>query len=174
MDLTPFYLFEEDAVHFHKTCAQALAPFGKDLYPRFKAWCDDYFFLKHRNEARGIGGIFFDDFSELGFEKSFEMVQSIGNSFLDAYLPIVERRRDHPYGERERDFQLYRRSRYVEFNLLSDRGTLFGLQSGGRVESILISIPPLVKWRYDWKPEPGSPEEKLTEFLRPRNWLGRE
>ncbi|MBK7261058.1 MAG: oxygen-dependent coproporphyrinogen oxidase [Rubrivivax sp.] len=171
MDLTPYYGFEEDAAHFHRTCRDALAPFGPDLHPRFKRWCDDYFFLKHRNEARGIGGIFFDDFSELGFEPSFAMTRAVGDAFVDAYLPIVRRRRDLPYGERERDFQAYRRGRYVEFNLVFDRGTLFGLQSGGRTESILMSMPPIVKWRYDWKPEAGTPEARLySDFLRPRDW----
>jgi coproporphyrinogen III oxidase len=172
MDLTPYYGFEEDARHFHRTCADALAPFGDTLYPRFKQWCDEYFFLKHRNEPRGVGGIFFDDFCELGPQRSFEMVQSVGEAFLSAYRPIVERRRELPYGERERDFQAYRRGRYVEFNLVFDRGTLFGLQSGGRTESILMSMPPLVKWRYDWHPQPGSAEARLySDFLRPRDWL---
>ena len=171
MDLTPYYGFEEDAVHFHRANRDALAPFGDDKYPRFKKWCDEYFFLKHRNEPRGIGGVFFDDFSELGFERSFAMLRAIGDTFLPAYLPIVQRRRDMPYGERERDFQAYRRGRYVEFNLVWDRGTLFGLQSGGRTESILMSLPPIVKWRYDWQPEAGTPEARLySEFLRPRDW----
>jgi coproporphyrinogen III oxidase len=171
-DLTPYYGFTEDATHFHRTCRDALAPFGGNLYVRYKKWCDEYFFLKHRNEARGIGGVFFDDMNEGGFESCFALTQAIGNRFLDAYLPIVKRRKDLPYGERERDFQTYRRGRYVEFNLVWDRGTLFGLQSGGRTESILMSLPPLVKWRYDWNPQPGSPEEKLyTEFLPPRDWL---
>ncbi len=171
MDLTPYYGVEADAQHFHQSCFDALQPFGDALYPRFKRWCDEYFFLKHRNEPRGIGGIFFDDFNELGFERSFEMLRSVGDAFLPAYLPIVERRRDTPYGERERDFQAYRRGRYVEFNLVFDRGTLFGLQSGGRTESILMSMPPLVKWRYDWAPEAGTPEALLyTDFLRPRDW----
>jgi coproporphyrinogen III oxidase len=174
MDLTPYYGVEEDAVHFHRICADALAPFGDDKYPRFKRWCDEYFFLKHRNEPRGIGGVFFDDFAELGFERSFAMQRAVGDAFLDAYLPIVERRRDTPYGEREREFQAIRRGRYVEFNLVWDRGTLFGLQSGGRTESILMSMPPVANWRYDWKPEPGTPEARLyTDFLRPRDWLGR-
>ncbi|RQR50335.1 oxygen-dependent coproporphyrinogen oxidase [Burkholderia sp. Bp9125] len=172
MDLTPFYGFEDDARHFHQTCKDALDPFGADLYPRFKTWCDEYFFLKHRNEARGIGGIFFDDFSEPGFERSFEMMQSVGDAFLAAYLPIVERRRDTPYGERERAFQGYRRGRYVEFNLVFDRGTLFGLQSGGRTESILMSMPPVANWRYNWQPEPGSPEARLySDFIVPRDWV---
>jgi len=171
MDLTPYYGQEEDAAHFHRTCRDALAPFGDDKFPRFKQWCDEYFFLKHRNEPRGIGGVFFDDFAELGFERSFGMIQAVGDAFLGAYLPIVRRRRDTPYGERERDFQAYRRGRYVEFNLVFDRGTLFGLQSGGRTESILMSMPPIVKWRYDWHPEAGTPEARLySDFLRPRDW----
>ena len=158
MDLTPYYGFVEDAVHFHSTCRDALAPFGDDKYPRFKQWCDEYFFLKHRNEQRGIGGIFFDDFVELGFEQSFAMLRSVGEAFLPAYMPIVERRRATPYGEREREFQLYRRGRYVEFNLVWDRGTHFGLQSGGRTESILLSMPPLASWAYQRTPEAGTPE----------------
>lgn len=171
MDLTPYYPTEEDARHFHATCKRALDPFGGTWYPRFKRWCDEYFFLKHRGEARGIGGVFFDDFNELGFERSFALLRAVGDAFLDAYVPIVERNRGKPYGERERDFQAYRRGRYVEFNLVYDRGTLFGLQSGGRTESILMSLPPVVKWRYDWRPEPGSPEARLyTDFLPPRNW----
>jgi coproporphyrinogen III oxidase len=173
MDLTPYYGFEEDAAHFHRVNRDALAPFGADKYPRFKQWCDEYFFLKHRNEPRGIGGVFFDDFSELGFEQSFAMLRAVGDAFLPAYLPIVQRRRDTPYGERERDFQAYRRGRYVEFNLVWDRGTLFGLQSGGRTESILMSLPPIVTWRYDWQPAPGTAEARLTsDFLRPRDWIG--
>ncbi len=172
MDLTPIYGFEDDARHFHRTCQRALAPYGEDKYPRFKAWCDQYFYLKHRGEARGIGGVFFDDFSELGFDGSFAMLQSVGDAFLDAYLPIVERRKDTPYGERERNFQLYRRGRYVEFNLVWDRGTHFGLQSGGRTESILLSMPPQAAWSYQMVPEPGSAEEALTKyFLPPRDWL---
>ena len=172
MDLTPYYGFEEDAAHFHRINRDALDPFGPELYPRFKDWCDEYFFLKHRNEPRGVGGIFFDDFNALGFEQSFAMLRAVGDAFLPAYLPIVERRRHLPYGERERDFQTYRRGRYVEFNLVFDRGTLFGLQSGGRTESILMSMPPVVTWRYDWKPEPGTPEARLySDFLRPRDWL---
>ncbi|MFJ1214510.1 oxygen-dependent coproporphyrinogen oxidase [Burkholderia pyrrocinia] len=172
MDLTPVYGFEDDARHFHQTCKDALDPFGAELYPRFKKWCDEYFFLKHRNEMRGIGGIFFDDFSEPGFERSFDMMQSVGDAFLQAYLPIVERRADLPYGERERDFQAYRRGRYVEFNLVFDRGTLFGLQSGGRTESILMSMPPVANWRYNWQPEPGTPEARLySDFLVPRDWV---
>jgi coproporphyrinogen III oxidase len=172
MDLTPYYGFEEDAQHFHRTCRDSLAPFGADLYPRFKTWCDKYFYLKHRKEARGVGGIFFDDFNALGLEQSFALQQSVGNHFIDAYVPILERRKDTPYGERERDFQAYRRGRYVEFNLVFDRGTLFGLQSGGRTESILMSMPPIVKWRYNWAPEAGSPEAKLyTDFLPLREWV---
>jgi coproporphyrinogen III oxidase len=170
-DLTPYYGFEEDAVHFHRTAREACEPFGPEVYPRFKKWCDEYFFLRHRNEPRGIGGIFFDDLHEWGFERSFEFLRSVGDHLLAAYLPIVRRRKDIPHGERERDFQLYRRGRYVEFNLVWDRGTLFGLQSGGRTESILMSLPPLVRWRYGWNPEPGTPEARLyEEFLRPRDW----
>jgi coproporphyrinogen III oxidase len=172
MDLTPYYGFEEDAVHFHTVCRDALQPFGEDKYPRFKAWCDEYFFLKHRNEQRGVGGIFFDDFSELGFDGSFAMLRAVGDAFLSAYLPIVERRKAMAYGERERNFQLYRRGRYVEFNLVWDRGTHFGLQSGGRTESILLSMPPLVSWAYQQQPEPGSPEAELyTRFLPRRDWI---
>jgi coproporphyrinogen III oxidase len=173
MDMTPYYGFEEDAVHFHSECKAALDPFGADYYPRFKKWCDEYFFLKHRNEPRGIGGTFFDDLNTGDFEHCFALMQSVGDHFLSAYIPILERRASMPYGERERDFQLYRRGRYVEFNLVFDRGTLFGLQSGGRTESILMSMPPLVKWRYDWQPEPGSEEARLySDFLKPRDWLG--
>ena len=172
MDLTPYYGFEEDAVHFHRSCRDALAPFGDDKYPRFKQWCDEYFFLKHRDEPRGIGGVFYDDFAELGFDGGFAMTRAVGDALLDAYLPIVQRRRGMSYGEREREFQAIRRGRYVEFNLVYDRGTLFGLQSGGRTESILMSMPPVVKWRYDWRALPGSPEARLrTDFLRPRDWL---
>ena len=172
MDLTPCYGFEEDARHFHGTCRDALAPFGEDKYPRFKEWCDRYFYLKHRQEARGIGGIFFDDFAELGAERSQAMVQAVGDAFLPAYLPLAARRKDMAYGERERDFQLYRRGRYVEFNLVWDRGTHFGLQSGGRTESILLSMPPLTTWRYDFRPEAGSPEAALTtHFLPARDWV---
>ncbi|CAN7422121.1 oxygen-dependent coproporphyrinogen oxidase [Variovorax sp. LjRoot84] len=172
MDLTPYYGFEDDAVHFHRTCRDALAPFGEDKYPRFKTWCDEYFFLKHRNEQRGIGGIFFDDFAELGFEQSFAMLRAVGDAFLPAYLPIVERRRDMAHGERERAFQLYRRGRYVEFNLVWDRGTHFGLQSGGRTESILLSMPPLASWAYRRQPEPGTPEAALySDFIVRREWL---
>ena len=172
MDLTPCYGFEDDARHFHQACADALAPHGAQLYARFKPWCDEYFFLKHRNEARGIGGIFFDDFNDGGFEPGFALMRAVGDAFLPAYRPLVQRRRDTPYGERERDFQAYRRGRYVEFNLVWDRGTHFGLHGGGRTESILMSMPPLVKWRYDWHPEPGSAEARLyTHFLPPRDWL---
>jgi coproporphyrinogen III oxidase len=172
MDLTPCYGYAEDAIHFHRTCRDALAPFGPDWHPRFKAWCDRYFFLKHRNEPRGVGGIFFDDLNEPGYAQSFALTRSVGDHFLDAYLPILKRRVDTPYGERERDFQAYRRGRYVEFNLVWDRGTLFGLQSNGRTEAILMSLPPIVRWRYDWKPEPGTHEARLlTEFLIGKNWL---
>ncbi|HYP67200.1 MAG TPA: oxygen-dependent coproporphyrinogen oxidase [Thiobacillaceae bacterium] len=172
MDLTPYYGFEDDAVHFHASCRQALAPFGDELHARFKKWCDEYFFLKHRNEPRGVGGLFFDDFSEGGFDRAFAVMKSVGDHFLPAYEPVLLRRKDHPYGERERDFQAYRRGRYVEFNLVFDRGTLFGLQSGGRTESILMSLPPIVKWRYDWKPEPGTPEARLyTDFLLRKDWV---
>jgi coproporphyrinogen III oxidase len=172
MDLTPYYGFKEDAKHFHQTCHDALAPFGADLHGKFKKWCDEYFYLKHRQEARGVGGIFFDDHSAEGFEQSFAMTQSVGQSFLKAYLPILEQRKDMPYGERERDFQAYRRGRYVEFNLVFDRGTLFGLQSGGRTEAILMSMPPIVKWRYRWEPEEGTPEAALySDFLPHRDWL---
>jgi coproporphyrinogen III oxidase len=172
MDLTPYYGFEEDAVHFHATCKKALDPFGADWHPRFKKWCDEYFFLRHRNEPRGIGGIFFDDLNSTDFDTCFNLVQSVGDHFLPAYVPIFERRKDTAYGEGERDFQAYRRGRYVEFNLVYDRGTLFGLQSGGRTESILMSMPPIVKWRYDWKPEPGTPEARLyTDFLKAKDWV---
>lgn len=172
MDLTPYYGFEEDAIHFHSTCREALTSFGDDKYPRFKTWCDEYFFLKHRNEPRGIGGIFFDDFSEFDFEENFAMLRSVGDAFLPAYMPIVGRRQNLPYGERERNFQLYRRGRYVEFNLVWDRGTHFGLQSGGRTESILLSMPPLASWAYQQVPEPGSAEEALyTRFLPRRDWV---
>lgn len=172
MDLTPYYGYEEDARHFHQVCRDAVAPFGADLHPRFKKWCDDYFYLKHRQEPRGLGGIFFDDFHALGREQSFAMMQSVGDHFLDAYAPILLRRKDSAYSERERDFQEYRRGRYVEFNLVFDRGTLFGLQSGGRTESILMSLPPVVKWRYNWTPEAGSPEARLySDFLVARDWI---
>ncbi len=172
MDLTPYYGFEDDARHFHGACRDAIAPFGMQHYARFKRWCDEYFFVRHRNEPRGVGGLFFDDFNAPDFETCFALTRSVGEHFLPAYVPIVERRRDMPYAERERAFQAYRRGRYVEFNLVYDRGTLFGLQSGGRTESILMSLPPVVQWRYDWKPEPGSPEEALyTQFLPPRDWV---
>ena len=170
--MTPYYGFAEGARHWHQTAFNACQPFGEDVYPQYKKWCDDYFYLKHRNEARGIGGLFFDDLNEWGFDKSFAFMQAVGSSYLDAYLPIVQKRISMEYGERERDFQLYRRGRYVEFNLVYDRGTLFGLQSGGRTESILMSLPPLVKWRYNWQPEAGSAEAKLySDFLTPRDWL---
>jgi coproporphyrinogen III oxidase len=172
MDLTPYYGFEEDAVHFHTMCRNSLVPFGEDYHPRLKKWCDEYFYLKHRKEPRGVGGIFFDDFSDKGFEHAFNLTESVGDHFLPAYVPILERRMDLPYTERERDFQAYRRGRYVEFNLVYDRGTIFGLQTGGRTESILMSLPPIVKWRYDWKPEPGTPEAKLyTDFLIGKDWV---
>lgn len=172
MDLTPYYGFVEDARHFHQTCHDALAPFGADLHARFKKWCDEYFYLKHRQEARGVGGIFFDDVNEGSFDECFAMERSVGDAFLAAYLPLLERRKDTPYGERERDFQAYRRGRYVEFNLVFDRGTLFGLQSGGRTEAILMSMPPVVKWRYRWEPADGTPEAALyTDFLPHRDWL---
>ncbi len=171
-DLTPYYGFDEDAVHWHRQAHEACAPFGDDVYPRYKDWCDEYFFIRHRNETRGVGGLFFDDLNEWGFERSFAFARSVGDHFTPAYLPIVERRRHTFYGPRERDFQLYRRGRYVEFNLVYDRGTLFGLQSGGRTESILMSMPPLAAWRYDWHPEPGSEEARLCErYLTPRDWL---
>ena len=172
MDLTPYYPFTDDIRHFHSTCKQALLPFGEGTHARYKKWCDEYFFLKHRNEPRGIGGIFFDDLNDGGFERCFALTLSVGDAFTAAYLPICAKRRELPHGERERDFQAYRRGRYVEFNLVWDRGTLFGLQSGGRTESILMSLPPLVKWRYNWRPEPGSAEARLyTDFLPPRDWL---
>ena len=178
MDMTPYYGQRADVVHFHQTCHDALAPFGETVYPKYKKWCDEYFFLKHRNEPRGVGGIFFDDLNEAGpggentFERCFALTQAVGNAFTTAYLPVLNKRRDTPYGERERDFQAYRRGRYVEFNLVWDRGTLFGLQSGGRTESILMSLPPIVKWRYDWHPEAGSPEAELYDvFLKPQDWL---
>jgi coproporphyrinogen III oxidase len=176
MDLTPYYGFEEDARHFHQTCRRALDPYGEalgsDLYTRYKKWCDEYFFIRHRNEPRGVGGIFFDDLAEPDFATAFSLTRSVGDHFITAYTPILERRRATPYGDRERAFQCYRRGRYVEFNLVYDRGTLFGLQSGGRSEAILMSLPPAVTWRYDWRPAPGSPEAKLyTDFLKPRDWL---
>jgi len=171
MDLTPYYGYDEDAVHFHRSCRDAVAPFGPELHPRWKKACDDYFYLKHRREPRGVGGVFFDDLSEGGFERSFAIVRSVGDAFVRAYAPILERRKDLAYGERERDFQAYRRGRYVEFNLVWDRGTLFGLQSNGRTEAILMSLPPVVKWRYDWRPAPGTPEARLYErYLVPRDW----
>lgn len=171
-DLTPYYGFEEDACHWHQVAHDACAAFGDDLYPRFKAACDDYFHLPHRDEPRGIGGLFFDDFGEGGFERCFDLVRALGDAYLDAYLPILDRRLSMPWSERQREFQLYRRGRYVEFNLLHDRGTLFGLQAGGRAESILVSMPPRVRWTYDWQPQVDSPEERLmTDFLRPRDWL---
>ncbi|MBN8737867.1 MAG: oxygen-dependent coproporphyrinogen oxidase [Xanthomonadales bacterium] len=173
-DLTPFYAFDEDCVHWHTVARDLCAPFGDDVYPKYKKWCDEYFHLKHRHETRGIGGLFFDDLNEWGFERCFAFLQAVGNGFLDAYLPIVERRKDMPYGEREREFQLYRRGRYVEFNLVYDRGTLFGLQSGGRTESILMSLPPRLRYEYGYAPEPGSAEARLTEYLTPRDWLWRE
>lgn len=172
LDLTPFYGFESDCVDWHRACRDALAPFGVDLYPRFKQWCDDYFYLPHRGEARGIGGLFFDDFNEHCFEHSFDLMRAVGDVYVPAYRPILARRKETPYSQRERDFQLYRRGRYAEFNLVYDRGTLFGLQSGGRTESILMSLPPLVRWDYNWSPEPGSAEAALYErFLSPRDWL---
>ncbi|GAB1262673.1 oxygen-dependent coproporphyrinogen oxidase [Aurantivibrio plasticivorans] len=171
-DLTPYYGNEEDCIAWHQTAKNACEPFGEDIYPRFKKWCDEYFYLKHRSEARGVGGLFFDDFSELGFAKSFEFLQAVGNSYTDAYIPIVEKRKNTPYTDAQKEFQLFRRGRYVEFNLVFDRGTLFGLQSGGRTESILMSLPPTVKWGYNWHPEPGSPEAELTEkFLPHRQWV---
>lgn len=171
-DLTPYYGFEDDAMHWHRTAKAACLPFGEHVYPRFKKWCDDYFYLKHRDEQRGIGGLFFDDLNEWDFATSFNFMQSVGDHFLAAYVPIVKKRKDHPYTDHERAFQLYRRGRYVEFNLVYDRGTLFGLQSGGRAESILISLPPQVHWRYDWQPAPGSPEAKLYDvFLKPQEWV---
>lgn len=171
-DLTPYYGFEEDAKHWHQTAFNACQPFGDNVYADYKQWCDEYFFLKHREEARGIGGLFFDDLNEWGFERCFAFMQAVGDSYLDAYLPIIKQRMTTEYDQRERDFQLYRRGRYVEFNLVYDRGTLFGLQSGGRTESILMSLPPLVKWRYNWQPEAGTPEAKLySDFLPPRDWL---
>ncbi|KAA0013106.1 oxygen-dependent coproporphyrinogen oxidase [Billgrantia pellis] len=172
-DLTPYYPVHEDVLHWHRVARDACAPFGCEVYPRFKGWCDEYFYLRHRDETRGVGGLFFDDFNEWDFEASFAFQRAVGDAFLEAYLPIVRRRRDTPWGEREREFQLYRRGRYVEFNLVWDRGTLFGLQSGGRTESILMSMPPLARWEYGWTPEPGSAEEVLyREYLRPRDWLG--
>jgi coproporphyrinogen III oxidase len=172
LDLTPYYPFHEDVVHWHKAARDTCSQFGDEVYNKYKKWCDEYFFLKHRNETRGVGGLFFDDLNSWTFERCFEFTRAVGDQFLPAYLPIVEARKNHPYGERQREFQLYRRGRYVEFNLIYDRGTLFGLQSGGRTESILMSLPPRVRWEYDWHPEPGSPEEKLVkEYLIARDWL---
>lgn len=171
-DLTPYYAFEEDVVHWHRTAKQAVEPFGEAIYPRFKDWCDEYFFLPHRDEPRGVGGLFFDDFTDGGFDQAFALTRAVGEAFLDAYRPLVARRRDTPFGERERTFQAFRRGRYAEFNLVWDRGTHFGLHSGGRTESILMSLPPMVRWSYDWKPEPGSAEARLTEqFLVKRDWV---
>jgi len=171
-DLTPFYGYEEDCIHWHKIAHKACTPFGEEVYPKYKKWCDDYFYLKHRSEHRGVGGLFFDDLNEWGYEKSFEYMKSVGDSYLEAYLPIVDRRKDHEYGAREREFQLYRRGRYVEFNLVFDRGTMFGLQSGGRTESILMSLPPLVKWDYNWKADPDSEEARLTDYyLTAKEWI---
>lgn len=171
-DLTPYYGFEEDCIHWHQEAKRACDPFGADLYPRYKKWCDEYFYLKHRKEPRGIGGLFFDDLNEGGFEQCFAFMQSVGNSYLKAIVPILQRRKDHPYSERERAFQLYRRGRYVEFNLIYDRGTLFGLHSGGRTESILMSLPPEVHWRYNWHPEPGTSEAELYDkFLKEKAWV---
>ncbi len=171
-DLTPFYPFREDVIHWHQTALEACRPFGDNVYPNYKRWCDEYFFLKHRNETRGVGGLFFDDLNEWGFERSLAFMQSIGNHYIDAYLPILQKRKNTPYGERERKFQLYRRGRYVEFNLVYDRGTLFGLQSGGRTESILMSMPPVAHWKYNWQPKAGSPEAVLYEdYLKPVDWL---
>ena len=174
-DLTPYYPFAEDVVHWHRVAFDTCKRFGDDVYPRFKKWCDEYFYLKHRKESRGVGGLFFDDLNEWSFEKCFEFLRSVGDSYLDAYLPILKKRKDLSYGERERDWQLYRRGRYVEFNLVYDRGTLFGLQSGGRTESVLMSLPPKVVWRYNYHPESGSPEADLVDnYLAPRDWLGLE
>jgi coproporphyrinogen III oxidase len=171
-DLTPFYPKQEDVVHWHTVANKLCQPFGEEVYPKYKTWCDEYFFLKHRDETRGVGGLFFDDLNEWGFDRSFAFMQAVGNGFLDAYVPIVERRKTCNYSEEERNFQLYRRGRYVEFNLVYDRGTLFGLQTGGRTESILMSMPPLARWEYDYQPEPGSPEELLyKEYLHPRKWI---
>ncbi|KZZ47626.1 coproporphyrinogen III oxidase, partial [Oleiphilus sp. HI0118] len=170
-DLTPYYPFDEDCVHWHQTAKQAVDSFGEDVYQKHKNWCDDYFYLKHRDETRGVGGLFFDDLNEWGFEQSFAYMQAVGDSYTKAYTPIVHKRKTLEYGDRQRDFQLYRRGRYVEFNLVFDRGTLFGLQSGGRTESILMSLPPLVRWEYDWSPEEGSEEARLSDYLVPRNWI---
>jgi len=174
-DLTPYYPFEEDVIEWHQNAYDLCQPFGESVYPKYKKWCDEYFFLPHRNETRGVGGLFFDDLNQDGFEKSFEFMQAVANGFLTSYAPIVERRKDTEYGEKERDFQLYRRGRYVEFNLVYDRGTLFGLQTGGRTESILMSMPPLVRWQYAYTPEENSAEARLyTDFLKPKDWLGLE
>lgn len=170
-DLTPSYIFEEDAVHWHRVSHELCAPFGSDVYPKYKKWCDDYFYLKHRDETRGVGGLFFDDLNQWGFDKSFEFMQAVGNGYIEAYLPIVQKRKNTPYTEQQRQFQLYRRGRYVEFNLVYDRGTLFGLQTGGRTESILMSMPPLTRWEYNYHPEAGTEEAKLYEYLKPINWL---
>lgn len=170
-DLTPYYPEMTDVIQWHRTIEDTCKPFGDDVYARYKRWCDDYFYLKHRNETRGVGGLFFDDLNEWGFARCFDFMQAVGNSYLDAYLPIVERRKNTPFTERERAFQLYRRGRYVEFNLVYDRGTLFGLQSNGRTESILMSLPPAVSWRYNYQPEPGSAEAALDYYLQPRDWL---
>lgn len=171
-DLTPYYPFHEDVLHWHENAKAACTPFGEDVYPRYKQWCDDYFFLKHRNETRGVGGLFFDDLNQWDFQRCFDFLRSVGDHYLSGYLPLVQKRHAIPYGERERDFQCYRRGRYVEFNLVFDRGTLFGLQSGGRTESILMSLPSPVIWRYDWQPPAGSAEAELADYLRPRDWLG--
>lgn len=170
-DLTPSYVFVDDAKHWHKVSNDLCTPFGEQVYGKYKKWCDDYFYLKHRNETRGVGGLFFDDLNEWGFDKSFEYMQAVGNGFLDAYIPIVEKRKNTPFTDRERQFQLYRRGRYVEFNLVYDRGTLFGLQTGGRTESILMSMPPLTRWEYNYQPPPESPEGKIQQFLKPIDWL---
>lgn len=170
-DLTPYYPFREDVVHWHRIARQACEPFGAEVYPRFKRWCDEYFYIRHRDETRGVGGLFFDDLNEWDFDRCFAFMRSVGDHYVEAYRPIVARRKDTPFGERERDFQLYRRGRYVEFNLVYDRGTLFGLQTGGRTESILMSLPPLAKWRYNWQPDAGTPEAALHEYLTPRDWL---
>ncbi len=171
-DLTPYYGNEQDCQHWHQTAQQACLPFGEEIYPKYKQWCDDYFYLKHRDEPRGVGGLFYDDLNEWGFDRSFAFMQAVGNSYIEAYRPIVARRKAQPYSDRERQFQLYRRGRYVEFNLVYDRGTVFGLQSGGRTESILMSLPPLVRWDYDWSPEPGSPEAVLyNHYLIAKDWL---
>jgi coproporphyrinogen III oxidase len=171
-DLTPYYPFKEDVIHWHSTARSACVPFGEAVYPTYKKWCDEYFYLPHRNETRGVGGLFFDDLNEWEFHQCFAFMQSVGNHYIDAYLPIVQKRKNTSYTDRERDFQLYRRGRYVEFNLVYDRGTLFGLQSGGRTESILMSMPPLARWKYNWAPKPGTPEADLYEhYLKPQNWL---